>query len=112
MGYRFRLYDKGLPGTPDVVMARHRIVVLVHGCFWHRHEACPFASVPKTRKRFWRSKFSANIARDRVVKADLRKLGWHVMVLWECELRNMDRLAKSLAMKLERHITLTSTPKG
>lgn len=102
MGYRFRLHHKGLPGRPDVVLTRYRTVILVHGCFWHRHEACRFAYTPKTRQRFWRSKFSANVARDRVVQAELRKQGWRVVVVWECELRNMERLAKRLAAKLKR----------
>jgi DNA mismatch endonuclease (patch repair protein) len=110
MGFRFRLHSR-LPGRPDIVLARCRTVILVHGCFWHRHETCQFAYKPKTRKRFWRSKFSANIARDRVVQADLRKQGWRVVVVWECELRNMERLAKRLAAKLKRYADVASAPK-
>lgn len=111
MGYRFRLHHKGLPGRPDVVLARYRTVVLVHGCFWHRHETCRFAYTPKTRKRFWRTKFIANVARDRVVQEELRKRGWRVVVVWECELRNMERLAKRLAAVLKKSSVAASTPR-
>lgn len=111
MGYRFRLHGKGLPGRPDVVLTRYRTVILVHGCFWHRHKMCPYASIPKTRKQFWRTKFNANVARDRVVHSELRTLGWHVVVVWECELRNMERLGKRLAAQLSGYATAASAPK-
>jgi DNA mismatch endonuclease (patch repair protein) len=111
MGYRFRLHHKALPGRPDVVLTRYRTVVLVHGCFWHRHEACRFAYTPKTRQRFWRAKFTANVVRDRVVQKELRKRGWRVVVVWECELRNMERLATRLAAAMKRSSMAASTLK-
>lgn len=85
MGFRFRLHRKGLPGRPDLVFPRHRVVVFVHGCFWHRHEGCRYASTPKSRVAFWTEKFTANVARDARQQAALRALGWQVLVIWECE---------------------------
>ena len=87
MGLRFRLHRKDLPGRPDIVLPRHRTVVFVHGCFWHRHESCRFTTTPKTRREFWQAKFDGNVARDSRNQADLVELGWRVLVVWECELR-------------------------
>lgn len=87
MGYRFRLHGKHLPGRPDLVLARHSTVIFVHGCFWHRHEGCRFAYVPKSRVEFWKAKFRANRERDQRVQRELRQLGWRVILVWECELR-------------------------
>lgn len=96
LGYRFRLHVPDLPGRPDIVLPRHRTVVLVHGCFWHRHEGCRFCCVPKTRVDFWRRKFEGNVERDRVVRRELRKIGWRVMVVWECEIDAPGRLIRRL----------------
>lgn len=93
LGYRFRLHSQSLPGKPDVVLPKYRTVVLVHGCFWHRHRGCPYAYAPKTRKEFWSRKFAGNTERDRRVTEQLRALGWRVLVVWECELRDTDRLS-------------------
>ena len=87
---------RDLPGRPDIVLRRHRTVVLVHGCFWHRHEGCRFCYVPKTRVDFWRRKFEGNVERDRVVRRELRKIGWRVMVVWECEIDTPRRLIRRL----------------
>jgi DNA mismatch endonuclease (patch repair protein) len=85
-GLRFRLHRAGLPGRPDIVLPKHRAVVFVHGCFWHRHEGCPRTTTPATRAAFWRDKFAANVARDgRTVEA-LLAAGWRVAVVWECAL--------------------------
>jgi DNA mismatch endonuclease, patch repair protein len=104
MGFRFRLHSRSLPGKPDVVLSKYRTVVFVHGCFWHRHKACRLAYTPKSRTPFWLGKFSSNVARDRAVTKKLRSQGWHVVVVWECELSDMDRLATRLAADLERPI--------
>lgn len=85
-GLRFRVHGRRLPGRPDVVLGRWRTVVLVHGCFWHRHAGCRFAYTPKTNREFWRAKFDENLGRDRRNIAALRKLGWRVIVIWECEI--------------------------
>lgn len=85
LGYRFRLHRKDLPGCPDLVLPRHQLAVFVHGCFWHRHEACTNCSMPKTRIDFWATKFGATVARDRRNIETLHALGWRTLVVWECE---------------------------
>jgi DNA mismatch endonuclease (patch repair protein) len=95
-GYRFRLHRRDLPGTPDIVLPAYESVVLVHGCFWHRHEGCRDASMPKTRIRFWKTKFAENMTRDSRNFAALRALGWKVLIVWECELRNEGVLTEKL----------------
>src|SRR5687768_7955655 len=77
LGLRFRLHKKDLPGRPDIVLSRHRTVILVHGCFWHRHRGCRMAYTPKSRLQFWEGKFKRNIARDAEVRALLKSAGWH-----------------------------------
>lgn len=100
LGYRFRLHAKNLPGRPDVVLPKYRTVVLVHGCFWHRHRGCRFCYVPKSRQEFWQAKFEGNVRRDSNVRRRLRSLGWKVLVVWECELRNTARLTRRLQQHL------------
>lgn len=85
LGYRFRLHGRGLPGRPDVVLRRYRTVVFVHGCFWHRHKHCSNCTTPTANRDFWVRKLEGNAARDRVHARTLRKLGWRVLVVWECE---------------------------
>lgn len=102
MGYRFRLHRADLPGKPDIVLPRYRTVILVHGCFWHRHKGCKFAYTPKSRVAFWCRKFESNVARDRRVVRDLRCLGWRVVTVWECELRAAERLCHRLRKVLDR----------
>ena len=97
LGFRFRLKSQRLPGKPDVVLTRHRIVVFVHGCFWHRHLGCKFCYTPKTRTEFWITKFAENTQRDRVVRNQLRKMGWKVIIVLECELRDVSKLTRRLA---------------
>ena len=97
MGLRFRLHRKDLPGKPDLVFTKHRLVVFVHGCFWHRHPGCSRASTPATRPDFWQTKFESNTARDRRQQADLHDLGWKVLVLWECGLKDDGSVAAALA---------------
>ena len=97
MGLRFRLHNKNLPGRPDVVFPRHRLAVFVHGCFWHQHQACRFAQIPKSRVSFWKNKFAANVARDKRNIAALHGLGWRVLVIWECEVGNRRVVQDKLA---------------
>ena len=85
LGLRYRLHRRDLPATPDLVFPKHRVVVLVHGCFWHRHPGCKKATTPKSRVRFWQEKFNRNIARDQQAMKDLEALGWKVATIWECE---------------------------
>lgn len=100
LGVRFRLHRKDLPGTPDIVLPGRRTVIFVHGCFWHRHEGCPKATSPITRRDFWAEKFAANIARDATKTAALEENGWKVLVVWECETLDRYMLALRLAGEL------------
>jgi DNA mismatch endonuclease (patch repair protein) len=96
LGLRFRLQQRGLPGRPDIVLAKHRTAIFVHGCFWHRHEGCPKATMPKTRVEFWREKFNRNVARDRMIEQTLVRSGWRVLTIWECETGRPEKLTKQL----------------
>lgn len=89
-GFRFVLHDRRLPGRPDIVLPRWNAVIEVHGCFWHRHEGCRFASTPTTRADFWAGKFKANVERDRSNIEKLHGLGWRTAIVWECTLRGKD----------------------
>lgn len=96
MGYRFRLHRRDLPGSPDIVMHKYRVIVLVHGCYWHRHPDCRYASTPKTNSDFWESKFQRTVERDRQQQDQLRRLGWNVIIVWECEIKDVQALAARL----------------
>lgn len=107
LGFRFTVngpFNRKLPGRPDIVLPRHRLAVFVHGCFWHRHHGCLKTTTPKTRVEFWETKFSQNTARDARVVAELKAMGWRVVVVWECETRgDSDVLMKKLrALRLGR----------
>ena len=90
MGYRFRLHSKDLPGSPDIVLPKYKTVIFVHGCFWHRHKNCKYASVPKTRQEFWEAKFRENINRDKLNQENLSSKGWKIIIVWECEIKDKD----------------------
>jgi DNA mismatch endonuclease (patch repair protein) len=96
VGLRFRLHDRRLPGRPDLVLPSRKVAIFVHGCFWHHHSGCRFATTPATRRDFWQSKFAANRARDTAVVERLKNLGWQAFTIWECETRDevaLDTLA-------------------
>jgi len=93
MGYRYRLHRKDLPGKPDMVFPKYRTVIFVHGCFWHRHEGCKITTTPKTNTEFWEKKFARNIALDVEHQQKLREMGWKVTVVWQCELKDLNKLA-------------------
>lgn len=88
LGFRFRLHRSDLPGRPDIVLPKHRAVVFVHGCFWHRHPGCTKATKPKSNVQFWNRKFRLNVARDMRAKEELERFGWKVLIVWECETKN------------------------
>jgi DNA mismatch endonuclease (patch repair protein) len=100
LGYRFRLHRRDLPGSPDIVLPRRRVVVFVHGCFWHSH-SCKHGSPPASNIAFWKSKMRQNKERDRRNKRKLQELGWHVITIWECEIKNHELLRVKLAEQLE-----------
>jgi DNA mismatch endonuclease (patch repair protein) len=99
-GYRFRLHRKDLPGKPDIVLPKYKTVIFVHGCFWHRHKGCKYAYTPKSRVAFWGKKFRGNVERNKVVKRELKKLGWNVIVVWECQINNACKIKRLVKTKL------------
>lgn len=89
-GFRFRIHRKELPGNPDIVLRKYKTVIFVNGCFWHRHENCKYASTPAANAAFWQKKFRENVARDLRNCELLRKMGWNVVIIWECQLKLWD----------------------
>lgn len=87
-GWRFRLHDKTLPGSPDIVMKKYGTVIFIHGCFWHSHQGCRRATIPKTNREFWEKKLKGNVERDKKAREQLSQMGWKVIVIWECEIKN------------------------
>lgn len=96
MGYRFRLHKQELPGNPDIVLPKHKKVIFVHGCFWHGHRKCSRSKRPSSHQAFWGKKLDSNIARDKRQQRELRKLGWSVLVIWQCQLKNLTRLRNKI----------------
>lgn len=92
-GLRYRLHDTRLPGRPDLVFAGPRVVIFVHGCFWHCHDGCRNFRIPKTRSEWWAAKLARNKERDAEVRAELEAAGWRVVVIWECETEDQERLS-------------------
>jgi DNA mismatch endonuclease (patch repair protein) len=114
MGFRFRLngkvsrkyHPKGiLPGKPDIVLAKYKTVIFVHGCFWHRHKGCKRSNIPKTNTEYWMKKISDNEQRDEINSALLKKAGWQVIIIWECEI-NSKNFQDLLASKLNNTLNL------
>ena len=103
-GYRFRIHMKGLPGRPDIVLPKYHTVIFVHGCFWHGHEGCRDFALPKTRTEWWLQKINGNKEKDSENISRLDKLGWRVIVIWECELTPSERenTIKSITDALNR----------
>lgn len=97
MGYRFRLHVDSLTGKPDIVLPRHKKVIFVNGCFWHGHKNCKRASRPQSNAEFWNQKIESNIARDRKNRKELQLQGWSVLVIWQCETKNLTALRNRLA---------------
>lgn len=94
---RFRLHDRALPGSPDLVLAKYRTAVFVHGCFWHRHTGCKLTTTPSSNADFWKQKFDRNVIRDAANNASLKALGWRVICVWECELHHLKKLRQRIA---------------
>lgn len=104
-GYRFRKNDRRLPGVPDVVLPRYRTVIFVNGCFWHHHKDCRYAYMPKSRITFWEDKFVRNIVNDKFHRDRLEAMGWKVITIWECELKNnMNEVMKNVDAALKRNM--------
>lgn len=97
MGLRYKLHEKALPGSPDIVLPKHRTVVFVHGCFWHRHEGCRLCTTPSVNIDFWNQKFTRNVQRDREAAEALQQSGWRVICVWSCELAAPGTLRSRIA---------------
>jgi len=103
MGYRFRLHSPNLPGTPDLVFPGLKKIIFIHGCFWHRHRDCSRTTNPKTRAGFWSEKFKQNIKRDKMKETQLKALGWDVLIIWECQTFNRQRVSAKIDRFLSGH---------
>ena len=99
-GFRYRLHRKDLPGKPDLVLPKYRTVIFVHGCFWHRHEGCKITTTPKTNTEFWEKKFAYNVKRDIEHRKKLEEMGWKVLIVWQCELKNKEALSHRISQAL------------
>ncbi|MGE4267206.1 MAG: very short patch repair endonuclease [Deferribacterales bacterium] len=102
-GLRFRLHRADLPGKPDIVLSKYHTVILIHGCFWHLHQNCKDAKIPKTNTEFWQKKLNKNVERDHIVHDSLQNLGWDIVVLWECQILN-----KSFIDIIDQHFNLNN----
>ncbi|MCH6257351.1 very short patch repair endonuclease [Puniceicoccaceae bacterium K14] len=108
LGYRFTINgpkNKKFPGKPDVVLPKYQSVLFVHGCFWHRHQNCKHATTPQNNRDYWTKKFSRNVERDRENESKLTSLGWKVLTIWECQLKDLDAVVASLIAELPRSST-------
>lgn len=108
-GFRYRLHTSTLPGSPDLVLPKYKVAIFVHGCFWHRHPSCRYATTPTSNVEHWTRKFTANTERDARKLTALEDAGWRVIVVWECELR---RAAQDRLERLCDEIVSPSTPEG
>jgi len=97
-GFRFRLHRRDLPGKPDIVLPKYRTAVFVHGCYWHRHEGCKYATTPSSNPEFWQRKFRENVERDQRNRAQLADAGWNVLVIWECQIdeEHLEQLGRNI----------------
>jgi len=115
LGFRFRLHRRDLPGIPDIVLPKYHSVIFVHGCFWHRHYGCKYAYSPKTKIDFWEKKFAQNVSTHEKAVRKLGQMGWRIIVIWECELKNIDLVEDKLNLFLhenqikEKHMNGTAT---
>jgi DNA mismatch endonuclease (patch repair protein) len=111
-GYRFRINVKRLPGTPDIVLKKYRTCIFVNGCFWHGHEGCKYYVMPKTNTEFWKAKIERNRARDLDRRIKLRDMGWHVIQIWECQLKPKVReeYLEGLLLTLNRILIMNYQP--
>lgn len=101
LGYRFRVHRNDLPGKPDIVLPKYRLIVFVHGCFWHQHTGCKLASRPSSNTSYWKAKFDKNRLRDKRNQIALEEAGWEVAIIWECETRQSTTLNSRLRELLE-----------
>lgn len=99
MGYKFKVNNKNLPGKPDIILDNHHVAIFVHGCFWHCHKGCKDFRIPKTNISFWKSKLNKNAQRDKRSQIKLRNMRWKTIIIWECELNNIQSLKNRIRAK-------------
>ncbi|HPT73067.1 MAG TPA: DNA mismatch endonuclease Vsr [Candidatus Cloacimonadota bacterium] len=97
MGFRFRLHVKDLPGKPDIVLPKYKTVIFVNGCFWHQHEGCKRATIPKSNQEYWLTKLDMNVQKDQQIQVALIEMKWKIMIVWECELKRLDEIMEKLS---------------
>ena len=97
-GIRYSKNVKSLPGKPDITISKNKKIIFINGCFWHQHSNCSRATMPKTNKNYWKSKFKRTIKRDKKNKKELKKLGWNILTLWECEIKKEKKLDKKIRL--------------
>ena len=105
LGFRFRLHDRKITGNPDIIMKKYMAALFVHGCFWHQHSGCRFSNVPKSRQDYWTEKLEGNVRRDRRHQRTLRKLGWKVFIVWECQTKTPVKLQRRVAARMRRNLS-------
>ncbi len=115
--FRYRVNVKKLPGSPDLVFTKYKAVIFVHGCFWHQHKGCKYATMPSTRTEFWNAKFKANIERDKKSIQSILDMGWRVLIVWECALKTKEKskfieLIDSIASWINSNITMKEIGKS
>jgi len=109
MGFRYRLHDKNLPGKPDIVFSKKKKIIFVHGCFWHNHIGCKMATMPQSNADYWQAKIQRNVNRDKTNIAKLESMGWQVLIVWECELKDIETL-KSTAFRIRYIFNRDNSP--
>jgi DNA mismatch endonuclease (patch repair protein) len=102
LGLRYRLHRRDLPGRPDFVLVSHKIVIFVHGCFWHMHKGCKISHIPRSHVAYWRTKLETNVKRDRVHAQKLRRSGWSVLIIWECQTNLHERVTGRILRAIKR----------
>ncbi len=108
-GFRYRKNVKNLPGKPDIVLSKYKTVIFIHGCFWHRHENCKRATMPKSNTEYWSNKFEKNVENDKTHIECLHSQGWHVIVLWECEInRNFDVTMQRTIAEIKQNVQMNN----
>jgi DNA mismatch endonuclease (patch repair protein) len=103
-GFRYRKNDKRFPGKPDIVLPKYKTIIFVHGCFWHHHENCRAAALPRTNHEFWKDKMQTNVKRDKKNRMDLKKLGWKIIVVWQCQIKNRELFAETIKRVVKKII--------
>lgn len=104
LGYRYKLNNKELSGKPDIKLSKYKTVIFVHGCFWHQHENCKYAVMPKSNEEFWKNKLGGNVKRDKETKEKLLKMGWKILIIWECQLKDLNKLSEFLQANLKKEL--------